>query len=68
MTMDTQIPVIVENPLVVCGCKKFQLDDLGDYLCTCTDHSDFKKAHDWAVDQLDDLFSHNIQSENTIGG
>jgi hypothetical protein len=35
---------------------KFQIDPLGDHLCTCTAHSGAKKAHDWAVDQLADLF------------
>jgi hypothetical protein len=32
MTMGTQIPVIVEKPLDVCGCRKFQLDVMGDHL------------------------------------
>jgi hypothetical protein len=32
MTMGAQIPVITEKPLSVCGCKKFQVDDLGNYL------------------------------------
>ena len=41
---------------MVCGCRKFKIDDLGDHLCTCTSHSGAKKAHDWAVDQLADLF------------
>ncbi len=54
--MGTQIPLIVEKPLVVCGCRKFQVDALGDHLCTCTTHSGVKKAHDWVVDQLADLF------------
>ena len=38
------------------SCRKFQLDTQGDHLCTCTVHSGVKKAHDWAVDQLADLF------------
>ena len=54
--MDTQIPEIPEKPLVTCDCRKFQLDPLGDHLNTCTDHSGAKKAHDWMVDQLADLF------------
>jgi hypothetical protein len=33
-------------PLSACGCKKFQIDALGDHLCTCTAHSGAKKAHD----------------------
>jgi hypothetical protein len=55
-SMDVQIPVIAEKPLVTCGCRKFQIDTLGDHLCTCTSHSGAKKAHDWEVDQLADLF------------
>jgi hypothetical protein len=35
-SMDAQIPVIVEKSLVVCGCRKFGIDALGDHLCTCT--------------------------------
>jgi hypothetical protein len=31
-----QIPAIAEKPLAACGCRKFQLDALGDHLCTCT--------------------------------
>jgi hypothetical protein len=27
-SMGAQIPVIVENPLATCGCRKFQLDPL----------------------------------------
>ncbi len=49
MTMGAQIPVIAEKPLAACGCRKFQLDAMGDHLCTCTAHSGAKKAHDWAV-------------------
>jgi hypothetical protein len=58
MTMGTQIPVISEKPLATCGCRKFQLDVMGDHLCTCAVHSGDKKAHDWLVNQLADLF-HN---------
>ncbi len=54
--MSAQIPVIPERPLTACGCRKFQIDALGDHLCTCTAHSGAKKTHDWAVDQLADLF------------
>ncbi len=28
--MAAQIPVIPEKPLVVCGCRKFGIDSLGD--------------------------------------
>jgi hypothetical protein len=50
-SMGTQIPVITEKPLPACGCRKFQIDPLGDHLSTCTTHSGAKKAHDWVVDQ-----------------
>jgi hypothetical protein len=52
MTMGAQIPVIAETPLAACGCRKFQLDPLGDHLCTCTAHWGAKKAYDWAVTKL----------------
>jgi hypothetical protein len=54
--MGSLIPVIVERTLKVCGYRKFQIDSLGDHLYTCTTHSVTKKAHDWTVDQLADLF------------
>jgi len=54
--MGAQIPELAEKPLTGCGCRKFEIDPLGDHLCTCTPHSDAKKAHDWVVDQLADLF------------
>ena len=68
MTMGAQIPVIAEKPLVACGCRKFQLDVLGDHLCTCTAHSGAKKAHDWAVDQLADLFrtTHKVETLQVV--
>jgi hypothetical protein len=64
--MDNQIPVIVEKPIVVCGCRKFQLDVMGDHLCTCTVHSGVKKTHDWEVDQLTDLFrtTHKVKTQH----
>jgi hypothetical protein len=43
-------------PLSACGCKKFDIDSLGDHVSTCTTHSGVKKAHDWSVDQLANLF------------
>jgi hypothetical protein len=52
MPMGTQIPVITEKPLVVCSCRKFQLDTLGDHLCTCTGHSGAKKVHDGLLTKL----------------
>jgi hypothetical protein len=62
----TQIPVIVENLLPVCGCRKFQLDTLGDHLCTCTTHSGVKKVHDWTVGQFTELFltSHKVKPKH----
>ncbi len=33
-SMGAQIPVIAEKPLAICGCRKFQLDPLGDHLNT----------------------------------
>ena len=54
--MGAQIPVISEKPLAACGCRKFQIDPLGDHISTCNSHSDAKKAHDWVVDQIADLF------------
>jgi hypothetical protein len=54
--MGVQIPLVPEKLLAVCGCRKFKIDTLGDHLCTCTAHSGAKKAHDWSVGQLADLF------------
>ena len=54
--MGAQIAMLTEKPFVSCRCKKFKVDALGDHLSTCTTHSGAKKAHDWAVDQLADLF------------
>jgi hypothetical protein len=66
--MGTQIPVIAEKPLVVCGCRKFQVDTLGDHHCTCTTHSGVKKVHDWSVDQLVDLFhtTHKVKTQQVV--
>jgi hypothetical protein len=38
---------------------------MGDHLCTCTAHSGAKKAHDWVVDQLADLFrtTHTVKTQ-----
>ena len=59
--MGAQIPVIVEKPLAACGCRKFRI-------CTCTAHSGAKKAHDWAVDQLADLFrtTHKVKTQQVV--
>jgi hypothetical protein len=66
--MDAQIPVIAEKPLATCGCRKFQLDPLGDHLNTCTAHSDAKKAHDWMVDQVADFFrtTHKVKTQQVV--
>jgi hypothetical protein len=67
-SMGAQIPVIAEKPLAVCGCRKFKIDALGDHLCTCKSHSGAKKAHDWAVDQLADLFrtTHKVKTQQVV--
>jgi hypothetical protein len=67
-SMGAQIPVILEKPLAVCGCRKFGIDSLGDHLCTCTVHSGAKKAHDWAVDQFADLFRtrHKVKTQQVV--
>ena len=66
--MGAQIPVIAEKPLAVCGYRKFQVDTLGDDLCTCTPHLRVKKSHDWSVDQLTDLFrtTHKVKKQQLI--
>jgi hypothetical protein len=63
--MTVQIPVIAENPFSACGCKTFQLDALGDHLCTCTTHSGAKKTHYWALDQITHLFhtTHEVKTQ-----
>ncbi len=67
-SMGAQIPVIAEKPIVVCSCRKFQVDALGDHLCTCTANSGAKKTHDWAVDQLADLFrtTHKVKTQQEV--
>jgi hypothetical protein len=64
--MGVQIPVITEKPLSTCGYRKFQLDSMGDHLCTCTGHSGAKKGHDWVVEQLSDLFrtTHKVKTQH----
>jgi hypothetical protein len=66
--MGVQIPVITEKSLAVCGYRKFQVDELGDHLCTCTAYSGVKKAHDWTVDQLADLFltTHKSKTQQVV--
>jgi hypothetical protein len=59
------VPALAELPLSACGCRKFQIDTLGDHFCTCTAHSGAKKAHDWAVDGIGDLFrtTHKVKKQ-----
>ncbi len=66
--MGAQIPTIAEKPLATCGCRKFQLDPLGDHLNTCTVDSGAKKAHDWMVDQVADLFrtTHKVKTQQVV--
>jgi hypothetical protein len=66
--MGAQIPVITEKPLATCGCRKFQLDPLGDHLNTCTSHSGAKKAHDWMVDQVADFFrtTYKVKTQKVV--
>ena len=60
--------MITEEPLPVCGCKRFKVDALGDHLCTCTTHSGAKKGHDWAVEHLADLFrtTHKAKTQQVV--
>ncbi len=46
----------------------FQLDPLGDHLNTCTTHLGVKKAHDWMVDQIADLFRtmHKVKTQQVV--
>jgi len=41
---------------------------LGDHLNTCNSHSGDKKAHDWMVDQITDLFrtTHKVKTQQVI--
>jgi hypothetical protein len=67
-SMGAQIPLIAEKPLAVSGYHKFKTDTLGDRLCTCTPHSGTKKAHDWSVGQLVDLFrtTHTVKIQQVV--
>ena len=66
--MCVQIPTIAEKPLATCGCRKLQLDPLGDHLNTCTAHSGAKKTHDWMVDQVADFFrtTHKVKTQQVV--
>jgi hypothetical protein len=67
-SMGAQIPAIAEKPLTTCGCRKFQVDPLGDHLNTCTTHSGAKNAHDWMVDQVADFFrtTHKVKTQQWL--
>ena len=58
----------MEQPLSVCGCKKFDIDALGDHVSTCTAHSGVQKDHDWVVDQIADLFrtTHKVKTQEVV--
>ena len=66
--MGAQIPVIAEKPIAAYGYRKFAIDPLGNHLCMCTAHSGAKKAHDWVVDQLADLFhtTHKVKTQQVV--
>jgi hypothetical protein len=53
-SMGAQIPVITEKPLATCGCRKFQLDPLGDHLNTCVPPTRVPKRHTtgWLINLL----------------
>jgi hypothetical protein len=56
---------LAELPLSACGCKNFALDALDDHVSTCNAHSGAKKAHDWALEQLADIFrtTHRVKTQ-----
>ena len=62
------VPALAELPRSACGCKKFTIDALGDHVSTCTAHSEAKKAHDWVVDQIADLFrtTHKVKTQQVV--
>ncbi len=44
------------------------IDSLVDHVSTCTAHSGAKKAHDWTVEQLADLFrtTHRVKTQEVV--
>ena len=62
------VQALTELPLSTCGCKKFTIDALGDHVTTCTALPGAKKAYDWLVDQLDDLFrtTHKVKTQQVV--
>jgi hypothetical protein len=65
MSVGAHIPAIAELPPSACGCNKNALDALGYHVSTCTAHSGAKKAHDWAVAHIADLFrtTHRVKTQ-----
>jgi hypothetical protein len=57
-----QIPLLTEMSLSTCGCRKFQIDPLGDHFFTCTSHSGSKKAHNWVSGWLMKKFDGIVQT------
>jgi hypothetical protein len=68
VSLGVPIPDITERSFAACGCRRFQIDTLGDHLGTCIGHFGAKKAHDWAVDQLADLFhtTHRVKTQQVV--
>ena len=62
------VPALEELPLSSCAYKKIDVDALGDHVATCIAHSGAKKAHDWVVDQLADLFhtTHKVKTHQIV--
>jgi hypothetical protein len=62
-------PVLTELSFSTWDCRKFQIDMLGDHLCTCTTHSGTKKTHDWSVNQFPDLWltTHKVKTHQVLG-
>jgi hypothetical protein len=62
-SMGAQIPAIAEKPLATCGCRKFQLDPLGDHLNTCTAHSTSKRhTTGWLIKLLTFKTQHVVKN------
>ena len=69
MTVGAQIPAVVSLLPSAFGCKKFELDPLGDHVSPCTTHSQLRSP---MTGQLNNLLtchsSHNPQGKDTTGG
>ena len=66
--MGVKIPTIGTLPPSTLDPKKNVLDVLGDHLNTCITHSGDKKAHDWTVEQITDLFhaTHKVKTHQVV--